>query len=251
MAILIVEDDKYERGRIRRCLKGHFDLAEYDAETAQDAMEITQGEDITAAIIDLQLKGDSAGEISGLELFRRLRELTRKQGLPYRLPIMVLTYYGETRRRLESYEAGCDRFVAKPFDCNELRAELRVMIESSAREAGRSIEDVLEHGPIVMNVGMGVVKIQGEAVDLPDQPYKILKRLMQAKGRVVKTDDMLLELWPDQDKLGSDLHPIISQLRGKLFPDYRKLKFDPIPYRGNEGGYRVAGVDEIPERYQK
>lgn len=251
MAILIVEDDKIERERIRKCLKKHFDLADYDAETAQDAIEIASGEDITAAIIDLELKGDSFGKISGLELFSRLRELTRKQELPYRLPIMVLTYYSEKKRKLECYESGCDRFVAKPFDCDELRAELRAMIESSERQAGRLIEDVLEHGPIVMNVGMGAVTVQGKAVDLPEQPYRILKRLLQAQGRVVRTDDMLLELWSDQDKLPSDLHPLISQLRERLFPDRRKLKFDPIPYRGNEGGYRVAGIDEFPERYQK
>ena len=246
MAILIVEDDKLERERIRRCLKGYFELVEEDAETAQDAIEITSGEYITAAIIDLELKDDSLGQISGLELFKRLRELTRKQELPYRLPIMVLTYYGEKRRKLESYEAGCDRFVAKPFDCDEFKAELHAMIESSKREAGRLIEDVLEHGPIVMNVSTGVVKVQGEAADLPDQPYRILKILLQAKGKVVKTEHMLFELWSDQDKIGKDLHPIISQLRGKLFPE--RANFNPIPYVGNERGYRIAGIDEFRKK---
>ena len=246
MTILIVEDDKYERERIRKCLKGYFELADEDAETAQDAIEITYGECITAAIIDLELKGDALGKNSGLELFRRLRELTRQQELPYRLPIMVLTYYGEKRRKLECYEAGCDRFVTKPFDCDELRAELRAMIESSKREVGRLIEDIFEHGPIAMDVGKGVVKVQGDAVDLPDQPYRILKMLLQAQGKVVRTEHMLFELWSEEDKEGRDIHPIISQLRGRLFPD--RGNFDPIPYVGNERGYRIAGIDDFPKK---
>ena len=222
----------------------NFDLHEDHAVNTRDALEIAEEDNIKAAIIDLELQGDEeSGEKSGLELIRRLRERTQRR-LGYRLPIMVMTHFSGTRQKLECFEAGCDRFVAKPFDCDELRAELEAMLDAFKRERGNATEDVLKHGPIVMNIGTGEVTVNGVVVALPYQPYQILKKLLQTNGRVVRTNELKNMLWPEnEDRDELNLHPIMSELRGRLFPDRGKI--DPIPYIRNERGYRISCINEL------
>ena len=83
-------------------------------------------------ILDLGLP-----DVDGIEVTRRIREFSA-------VPILVLSAYGDERRKVEALDSGADDFVTKPFGMAELEARLRVALRHrSARsdESRRSRHD--------------------------------------------------------------------------------------------------------------
>jgi DNA-binding NarL/FixJ family response regulator len=69
----------------------------------------------------------SMPEMSGYELVRqvRLEPMTRL------LPVVFLTERNETSDRILGYQAGCDSYLAKPFELDELGAIVRNLLDRS------------------------------------------------------------------------------------------------------------------------
>ena len=75
-------------------------------------------------ILDLGLP-----DLDGIEVCRRIREFSQ-------VPIVVLSAYGDERRKVEALDSGADDFVTKPFGMAELEARLRVALRhAAARDA--------------------------------------------------------------------------------------------------------------------
>ena len=70
-------------------------------------------------ILDLGLP-----DLDGIEVSRRIREFSD-------VPILVLSAYGDERRKVEALDAGADDFVTKPFGMAELD-RLRVALATAA-----------------------------------------------------------------------------------------------------------------------
>ncbi len=85
-------------------------------------------------ILDLGLP-----DIDGMEVCRRIREFSE-------VPIVVLSAYGDERRKVEALDAGADDFVTKPFGMAELEARLRVALRHCCRPQGEAatISQILE-----------------------------------------------------------------------------------------------------------
>ena len=60
------------------------------------------------------------------------------------MPILVLSAYGDERRKVEALDSGADDFVTKPFGMAELEARLRVALRhAAARRDGADKSDDL------------------------------------------------------------------------------------------------------------
>src|SRR5688572_30454394 len=115
MRVLVVEDEAEVADLVARALAR-------DGHTVREARSLAEAEAAIGAwgadliVLDLIL-----GDGSGLELCTHLR---RRGEL---MPILLLTAHGEVPRRIESFEAGADDFLAKPFAVAELRARVRAL----------------------------------------------------------------------------------------------------------------------------
>ena len=88
-------------------------------------------------ILDLGLP-----DLDGLEVCRRVREFSD-------VPIVVLSAYGDERRKVEALDSGADDFVTKPFGMAELEARLRVALRhAAARSDGAQKSTTLEVGDL-------------------------------------------------------------------------------------------------------
>ena len=76
-------------------------------------------------ILDLGLP-----DLDGLEVCRRIREFSD-------VPVVVLSAYGDERRKVEALDGGADDFITKPFGMAELEARLRVAVRHSAAAHGQ------------------------------------------------------------------------------------------------------------------
>jgi DNA-binding NarL/FixJ family response regulator len=66
-------------------------------------------------------------QMNGYELVRRVR-----QQPPFRLlPVILLTARTKTQERILGYQSGCDLYLPKPFELEELAAAIRNLLERS------------------------------------------------------------------------------------------------------------------------
>src|ERR1700733_3812951 len=76
-------------------------------------------------ILDLGLP-----DLDGLEVCRRIREFSE-------VPVIVLSAYGDERRKVEALDGGADDFITKPFGMAELEARMRVAARHAAMRQGQ------------------------------------------------------------------------------------------------------------------
>jgi len=121
--VLIVDDQK----GVRRLLEELFQKEGYDVTVAVDGKESV--ERVKASTPDIILMDMKMPNMNGLEASR---EIIRYD---CRIPIIMMTAYGEMEVVQKALEIGVRRYITKPFDIIDLRNMVReVLQESSAGE---------------------------------------------------------------------------------------------------------------------
>ncbi len=118
--ILIIDDEP----GLRKGLGNLLELRDFivlEAEGGAEALEVLRREDIDLALLDLKL-----GAEDGLEVLRRL-----KAEEP-RLPVIMITAYGNIGSAVECLKAGAINYIAKPIDGELLVSLIEKEMASSA-----------------------------------------------------------------------------------------------------------------------
>jgi two-component system response regulator AtoC len=121
--ILVVDDEKNIRESVERYLRLEG-LETEGAENGLSAQRRLAEEPFAAAIIDLRMPG-----LDGLSLLAWLRET----GL--RVPVIMISAYGEIKDAVEAMKLGARDYVVKPFDPEELVVRLKRVLEGQRLEA--------------------------------------------------------------------------------------------------------------------
>ena len=135
-------------------------------------------------ILDLMLPG-----VSGLDVCRELRSNENYDGIG----IVMLTAKSEEIDRIVGFELGADDYVTKPFSVRELILRVKVLLKKRTDDGAN--EQILEFGPILMNLEAHEVSIDGKIVNLTALEFKLLKHLLKRKGRVQTRDQLLGDVW--------------------------------------------------------
>jgi DNA-binding NarL/FixJ family response regulator len=77
---------------------------------------------------DLVISDIMMPEVDGYQFLEQLREDARFKTLP----VIFLTAKGMTTDRIQGYQAGCDAYISKPFDPEELEVIVRNLLERRA-----------------------------------------------------------------------------------------------------------------------
>jgi two-component system cell cycle response regulator DivK len=108
--ILIVDDNPQNLKLARVLLLGEgYDVA--TAADAEEALRVLEGFDPALVLMDVQLPG-----MDGLELTRRLKADPARAGIL----VVALTAYAMKGDEEKAVAAGCDGYIAKPLDIEEL-----------------------------------------------------------------------------------------------------------------------------------
>ena len=112
---LVVEDFEDSRFMMRRLLE----MSGYDVLEASDGEQaVTMAVEAKPVLILMDL---SLPKLDGLAATRQIRQ---KKGLK-RVPIVAVSAHDSPESRTEALEAGCDEYVTKPIDFDNLHAILR------------------------------------------------------------------------------------------------------------------------------
>jgi two-component system response regulator PhoP len=217
MRILVVEDEPALQQQIRVELEAQGYTVDSTGE-GKEALYLATEYPYDAAILDLGLPG-----LSGLDVIGRLR----KRGS--HLPILVLTARGRWQDKVQGLETGADDYLTKPFEMEELLARLKALL----RRAAGSAQEVLNCGPITLNLGAQKVTVGGKEVDLTSFEYRLLEHLVRERRRVLSKDQLAAHLYPhDEERDSNVIEVLIGRLRRKLDPDGKLQPLETLRGRG-------------------
>jgi two-component system KDP operon response regulator KdpE len=207
--VLVVDDEPQFARALATNLRGAGFEVE-TAETAEAALAAAGLNPPDAVILDLRLP-----DSSGREVCRELRTWTD-------IPVIVVSAVGDEAEKIAALDAGADDYVTKPFAIGELLARLRAVL----RRAGPAGEPVLDVGPIHVDLEQHTVTVEGRAVHLTPNEFKLLRVLAEHPGKLLTHRTILREVWgPSYGDESNYLHVYVSQLRRKLEPDATRPRY--------------------------
>ena len=154
-------------------------------------------------ILDLMLP-----KMSVLEVCKILKSDTATSGIP----ILMLTAKAEEIDRIVGLEFGADDYVTKPFSPREVMLRIRAVLRR-----GEKPEETLRAGSISVDPARHQVRVNGKLVHLTSLEFKLLRTLLQRRGRVQDRDRLLNEVWGYESVIDTrtvDTH--VRRLREKL-----------------------------------
>jgi two-component system, OmpR family, phosphate regulon response regulator PhoB len=151
-------------------------------------------------------------DLTGIQLLRMIRA----DALLQDSPVMFLTAKGETEDRLRGLEGGADDYLAKPFEPRELVLRVQALLRR-AKSAAAKPDSRIAAGAVVIDLERHEVTAGGKPVELTATEFKLLRTLVERKGRVQTRDRLLADVWnysPDLETRTVDTH--MRRLREKL-----------------------------------
>lgn len=199
-AILIVEDDQDLGGILAEYLR----IKGYDVEWVQDAetaMAMLKQEWLMV-ILDVALPGQS-----GFDVAEKLRKLSQP------IPFIFLTARGQKKDRLHGLGLGADDYITKPFEVEELLLRIKNIL----KRTGSSPNNLKQIDNLVLDCDNMNLKAGNESFDLTEKEVKLLALFIEHTNQLLKRDDILNEIWGDDDYFnGRSMDVFISRIRKYL-----------------------------------
>ncbi|MBD1916078.1 MULTISPECIES: response regulator transcription factor [Cyanophyceae] len=170
--ILLVDDEPGLREAVQAYLEDSG-FTVRPASNAKEGWELLQQETPDVLISDIMMP-----QVDGYAFLAQVRDDIRFKGLP----VLFLTARGMTTDRIQGYNAGCDAYLSKPFDPEELVAVVSNLM-------GRRAAQTLDAG------------------DVPDiavmaRQIEEIKAMLTQKGGIAKvTSDIRIDLTPREQSV--------------------------------------------------
>ena len=206
--ILVIEDEP----DIRKTLEYNLSREGYDVAvggTLQEAKKLLEPS-LSLLVLDLMLPDGS-----GLDLCREIK----KNSLLSSIPIIILTAKDDEVDRVVGFELGADDYVTKPFSVRELILRIKAVLKRGEVNKPELVEVERQFGDLSIDVDSHEVHVNSELVVLTALEFKLLKQLVDRRGRVQSRDQLLSDVWGYSSEVTTrtvDTH--IKRLREKLGP---------------------------------
>ncbi len=216
--ILVVEDER----NIVDILTFNLAREGYDTLEALDGaagLRLALEQDPDLILLDLMLP-----KMDGFQVCRTLREQGRAT------PIIMLTAREEETDKVLGLELGADDYITKPFSMRELLARVKSNIRRTEMLAGAVLQSTanrLELGRVQVDLDAMLVYKDGEALDLTQREYELVKTLASSRGQAVSRESLMEQVW-NYDGYVGDVRAVdvaIRRLREKLEDDPAEPKF--------------------------
>jgi len=180
--------------------------------TGEQGLEASRrGTDLV--LLDLNLPG-----MDGLEVCRMIR----RQTATTRVPIIIVSARGEELDRVLGLEMGADDYVVKPFSSKELvarcRAALRRSVTAETPAEGYHDEN------FAIDYGSCTVRYRDQDVRLTHREFRLLRALVDSRGRVLTRERLLETVWDDAEVDTRAVDAAMRRLRSKLGPGRQHLE---------------------------
>ena len=207
--VLIVEDEASLADSIRYNLEreGYEVDVAYDG---RDALQQARREPPDLVLLDLMLP-----EMAGLDVCRALRAESS-------VPIIIVTAKDAEADKVAGLEVGADDYVTKPFSMRELVARISANLRRAtmAVPAEDLVEDILEGGPVRIDVSRHEATVRGLPVNFRPKEFDLVTAFLRRMGRLLTRDFLIEEVWgPGYYGEMKTLDVHIRRIRNKIEED--------------------------------
>jgi len=203
--ILLVEDDP----NLGFVIKDNLLLKGYDVTLCIDGeqgLTIFSQYDFNLCILDVMLP-----KKDGFTLAKNIREKNKN------IPILMLTAKAMTEDKLGGFQSGADDYITKPFDFEELLCRVEVFLRRSSVTLDEKKFTLGQFEFDYINLSL---KNGSDEKFLTQKEAEVLKLLYLNRGRVLKREEILKQVWGDDDYfMGRSMDVFISKLRKYLRAD--------------------------------
>lgn len=198
--ILIVEDDPALGQGIRIALQSER-LAITVVRTLADARIALAGGDYALMLLDINLPDGS-----GLDFLLGLRQSSR-------MPVILITANDMETDIVVGLESGADDYITKPFSLAVLRARVHTQLRKIAVRETRIVI-----GAFVFDFERMEYWKDGVELTLSKTEQKLLRLLVENRGRVLSRADLVDRIWTDGAEYVDEnaLSVTVKRLRDKL-----------------------------------
>lgn len=151
------------------------------------------------------------------------------------VPIIFLSAKAMVEDKLEGFKTGADDYITKPFSFDELLCRIEVFLRRTQPAEAES--SVFSIGEFEFDYANLTLKKEDSQKTLTQKEAEVLRLLHINRGRVLKREEILTQVWGDDDYfMGRSMDVFISKLR-------KYLKDDPaiqiVNYHGV--GFKLEG----------
>ncbi len=199
--ILLLEDDAALGQGIRFALENGGIQVRLCTALSQ-AQSVLPGTDFDLLILDVNLPDGS-----GLDLLRDVRRSSN-------VPVILLTANDLETDIVVGLESGADDYITKPFSLAVLRARVNAQLRRGAPARTTTVE--LEG--FSFDFEWMEFRKNGRLIELSKTEQRLLRLLVENRGRVLSRETLLERVWPDGSEFVEEnaLSVTVKRLRGKL-----------------------------------
>ena len=207
--ILVIEDEPDIRKNLEYNLGREGFIVSSEASLSDAEKKLENNNDFSLIILDLMLPDGS-----GLDLCKKIKGNPGTESIP----IIILTAKDDEVDRVVGFELGADDYVTKPFSVRELILRIKAVLKR-----GQTKKEVVEverqFGDLSMDIESHEVYVNNDEIDLTALEFRLLRHLVDRRGRVQSRDQLLSDVWGYSAEITTrtvDTH--IKRLREKLGP---------------------------------
>ena len=209
--ILLIEDEI----TLAKIIRDTLETVNFEVQLAYDGEEGLRR--FWALNPDILISDIMMPKMSGLDMVQRIRETDQHT------PIIFLTAKTGTDDVVAGFENGANDYIRKPFAMKELIVRIKALTGRAVMK--RENDDSVYHiGDYQFDADTSMLKYTPteEIEQLPNREAEVLTQFCRNAGSLVPTQDILLELWGNDDFFCTrSLQVLITRIRHRLSKDSR------------------------------
>ncbi|MBP9759046.1 response regulator transcription factor [Candidatus Dojkabacteria bacterium] len=218
MRLLLIEDEQSLAHNIQKLLQKQTFAVDL-AYTGREGLKKAEIEDYDLIILDWMLP-----DIEGIDVLKKLRESD------IHIPVLLLTSRGEIEDKLSAFDLGCDDYLVKPFEFQELHARIKALLR---REKQDIAPDLIIIQDLTIDRKSMKVKRKDIEIILSSKEYSVLEYLALHLNCVVDRMTLLTKIWDENaDPFSRTVDVHIRYLRKKIDDDFEHKLIKTIPNKG-------------------
>ena len=206
--ILLAEDDL----NLGVLLVDYLEMEGFDVKLCKDgelAIKAFLNNQFDLCLLDIMMP-----KKDGFSVAKEIREKEKK------IPIIFITAKSLKADKLKGYGLGADDYITKPFDEEELLWKIKAVIRRVPLAKSEDMTEIITIGKYIFNFTNQSLTIGGKAKRITEKESDILKYLSARRNNVIKREEMLKDLWGENDYfLGRSLDVFITKIRKYLKED--------------------------------
>lgn len=216
--IMIVEDEEKIRGILKKSLeKWSFEV--YAVEDFNNTFEEFVKEEPQLVLMDVNLP-----VCDGFYWCSKIRSISKT-------PVIFLSSRSSNMDVVMAVNMGGDDYITKPFSIEVLVAKINAVLRRTYSYSETNM-DTLEFKKVIISLKNNTVYYNDKTIELTKNEFKIIYVLMKNHDNIVSREDIMQELWQDENFIDDNTLTVnINRLRKKL----KEIGVDFIKTIKNQG----------------